>query len=307
VTRWQSRGTLARRAILPGNPASSGYPPHPDRLAARSHRSVASGSPEEPAHDPLSPAPARPWPAPVPACSNGGGSTTTQPPGDVAAARLVVSADTVVLQPTNATPPAIPRALPGTAGIDRYYRLTTPADRSFAFDLLTWQPGGAGDAVVSVAHLRDGDLVPTAPTSLGEAGMTPTGHGLGSADPWLATHGDGLARLTLSGTHQEGPAARGARRRRPADAGRDRGRAGEPDQPSGFGRPDAAAVAAHALQQRLAALRPAVAGRVGRSHQHRLLRRRPRRSVRVPALRAAAAARAGHRRSDGRRRLEDGA
>ncbi|MBL8735829.1 MAG: hypothetical protein JNL12_05320, partial [Planctomycetes bacterium] len=134
-----------------------------------------------------------------PACSNGGGATTTQPPGDVAAARLVVSADTVVLQPTTATPPAIPRTLPGTAGIDRYYRLTTPADRSFAFDLLTWQPGGSGDAVVSVAHLRDGDRVPTTPTSLGEAGMTPSGHGLGSADPWLATHGDGLARLTLSG------------------------------------------------------------------------------------------------------------
>lgn len=138
-----------------------------------------------------------------PACSNGGGSTTTEPPGDVAAARLVVSADTVVLQPTNATPPAIPRELPGTAGIDRYYRLTTPADRSFAFDLLTWQPGGAGDAVVSVAHLRDGDRVPTEPTSLGEAGMTPSGHGLGSTDPWLATRGDGLARLTLSGRIQK--------------------------------------------------------------------------------------------------------
>ena len=132
----------------------------------------------------------------IAACSGNSGSST---PPATEAARLVVAADTTVLEPSTERPPAYERPLDGVTGVDRYYRLTTPAATPFSFELLAWQPGSRGDASVAVAHLRDGASVPTSPTSLGEVGIAPAGQGLQRGDTWLAATGDGLARLELQG------------------------------------------------------------------------------------------------------------
>lgn len=129
------------------------------------------------------------------ACSSGG----DEAPANTETARLLVATDTTVLEPSTLRPPSYERQLDGVTGVDRYYRLTTPANEPFAFDLLAWQPGSRGFTEVGVAHLRDGDVVPTASTSLGEAGIAPVGQGMQNGVPWLSASGDGLARLTLKG------------------------------------------------------------------------------------------------------------
>ncbi len=132
----------------------------------------------------------------VAACS---GNSSSSPPA-AAAARLVVAADTTVLEPSSERAPTYERPLDGVSGVDRYYRLTTPAATPFSFELVAWQPGSRGDASIAVAHLRDGASVPTSPTSLGEVGIAPAGQGLQRGDTWLAATGDGFARLELHGT-----------------------------------------------------------------------------------------------------------
>ena len=135
------------------------------------------------------------------ACS--GGSSNATPPDQGSAGRLVVSASTTVLEPSSAPAPRYERTLADVGAVASYYRLTTPADAPFSFDVVSWQPAASGSTRVSVAHLRDGDMVPTRPTSLGEAGMNPTGQGLERGEPWIAASGDGLARLTLQGRIQQ--------------------------------------------------------------------------------------------------------
>jgi len=132
----------------------------------------------------------------IAACSGSGDSST---PPATAAARLVVAADTAVIEPSSLRPPTYERQLDGITDVDRYYRLTTPANVPFAFVVVAWQPGSRGAAEVAVAHLRDGDVVPSASTSLGEAGIAPAGQGMQNGQPWLSTSGDGFARLTLKG------------------------------------------------------------------------------------------------------------
>jgi hypothetical protein len=133
--------------------------------------------------------------AAIAACSGNGGSS----PPAAEAARLVVAADTTVLEPSAERAPTYERPLAGVSGVDRYYRLTTPAATPFSFELVAWQPGSRGDASIAVAHLRDGASVPTSPTSLGEVGIAPAGQGLLRGDTWLAATGDGFARLELHG------------------------------------------------------------------------------------------------------------
>jgi len=140
----------------------------------------------------------------VAACSSG--RRAEPQPAD--ASRLLVTADTTVLGRSAA--PADARSLDrlalelgATAAASRVeanYRLTTPADTPFAFDLVSWRDGGAGAAAVAVRHLADGDQTPaTDGTSLAAAGIVPQGRALATDAGWLSAHGDGFVRLSLQG------------------------------------------------------------------------------------------------------------
>ena len=128
------------------------------------------------------------------ACSHGSGSAAPLEP-----ARLVVSATTTVIDPDSGTPPPVASAEVDGARTERYYRLTTPANVPFAFDLIAWSPGSVGYAQVGVKHLRDGGAVPTAESSLIEAGVQLQGQGLMRGGGWLSANGDGYARMSIRG------------------------------------------------------------------------------------------------------------
>jgi hypothetical protein len=86
------------------------------------------------------------------------------------ASRLLVTADTAVLERSAA--PADARSLDrlalelgGTSAASRVeanYRLTTPADTPFAFDLVSWRDGGAGAAAVPLRPQAEGAHAPAA-------------------------------------------------------------------------------------------------------------------------------------------------
>ena len=130
------------------------------------------------------------------ACGGGSSGDRTPPP---APQRLLVTAGTNVLAPTSAAPAAVDVQALNGARIDGYYRLSTPADEPFQFELVTWGAGNGAD-FVAVRHLRDGDAAAAADGfSLARAGVQPAGQGLaGSGDTFFAT-GDGFCRLTLQG------------------------------------------------------------------------------------------------------------
>lgn len=129
---------------------------------------------------------------------------TPDEPQAPAASRLVVTADTDVLERSPLPPDqgALERLAAAGHGsrIEATYRLTTPADTPFAFDLVTWGGGAAGEAAVAVSHLADGGQDPAADgTSLAAAGIVPNGRALRIAGGWVSARGDGLARLSLQG------------------------------------------------------------------------------------------------------------
>ena len=133
----------------------------------------------------------------VTACSGGGGTgPTIDPP---TSARLLVSATTNVLDPSTERWPSVAAAAIDGARIDGYYKLTTPADTPFAFDLVTWRPGSSGTALIGVRHLRAGGGLPSGEASWIEAGVQLQGQGLFRGHNWLTANGDGFARLTVSG------------------------------------------------------------------------------------------------------------
>ncbi|MBL9078799.1 MAG: hypothetical protein JNL08_14935 [Planctomycetes bacterium] len=135
------------------------------------------------------------------ACDAGGREA---PPAPAATGRLVLTADTTVLEATAEAPSPAARdafaaAFPGEAP-SAHYRLTTPAGEAFGFDAVTWRDGSAGAASVRVRHLRDGDVDPAGqPDSLPVAGVAPEGRSLTTGDGWVTTSGDGLARIGLEG------------------------------------------------------------------------------------------------------------
>lgn len=140
-----------------------------------------------------------PWfllPLVLAACGGGSSGDRTPPPEPQ---RLMVTAGTTVLAPSIASPALVDvRALNG-ARIDSYYRLSTPADEPFQFELVTWG-SPIGFDFVTVRHLRDGDAATaTDGFSLARAGVQPAGQGLaGSGDTIFAT-GEGFCRVTLQG------------------------------------------------------------------------------------------------------------
>jgi hypothetical protein len=114
-------------------------------------------------------------------------------------ARLLVSADTVAIDPEPAAVARFDRQLLGGREEGPTYRLSTPANTPFAFDLTTWMPNLSGDAEVRVRHLANGGQAPTSPISLLEAGMHLQGRSIVQAEPWFAAGGSGFARLSVHG------------------------------------------------------------------------------------------------------------
>lgn len=136
---------------------------------------------------------ALPWTA----CSNGGGDTA---PAD--AGQLALAVNTTVLTPdATAAVPAVDRQRLGIGKVAATYRLTTPANTPFGFDLVAWQDGSRGSARVAIAHAKDGGQAPLGGVdSLAAAGLVPSGAGVSGVDGWLQAQGDGIARLTVQGS-----------------------------------------------------------------------------------------------------------
>jgi hypothetical protein len=134
----------------------------------------------------------------VAACSNGGGGSTA--PGTVG--QLTVAVNTQALQPDASAPvPAIDLQRLGLSRFGAIYRVTTPADTPFSFDLVAWDEAASGFTSVSIAHATDGGATPVGgPESLAAAGLIPSGAGLYSEGEWMGASGTGLARLTLQGS-----------------------------------------------------------------------------------------------------------
>lgn len=133
------------------------------------------------------------------ACSSGGGGGGTTVPAD--AGQLALAVNTTVLTPdATAALPAVDRQRLGIGRVAAIYRLTTPANTPFGFDLVAWQDGSRGSARVAVAHAADGGEAPRGGIdSLAAAGLVPSGAGVSGGDGWLQASGDGIARLTLQG------------------------------------------------------------------------------------------------------------
>lgn len=132
------------------------------------------------------------------ACSSGGGSGPTAP------ARFAVSVHADAIAPeAGAAVPVLDLQSFGVKGYGAVYRVTTPADEPFAFDLIAWNEGGAGTARVRVAHVGTGGNKPSGGVrSLAEAGLVPSGQGLFLDADWFTASGDGFARLSIQGRIQ---------------------------------------------------------------------------------------------------------
>ena len=117
---------------------------------------------------------------------------------------LVLAAGMEAIEPSGVDPAyQIDLERLGITRVDTVYRLTTPADKSFSFDVLTRAEGNEGWARVSVAHVADNKALPSgAPDSLALVGCVPTGTGIIGRLPWLDAYGDGFARMTLGGAVQ---------------------------------------------------------------------------------------------------------
>lgn len=134
------------------------------------------------------------------ACDTSSGGVPQPEPS----ARLLVTADTAVLERAATPPDGVSldrlRAALAAPHVEANYRLTTPADTPFAFDLVSWSAGGGGIAAVAVVHLADGDRVPAGDgTSLAAAGIVPNGRALRVGNGRVEARGDGFVRLSLQG------------------------------------------------------------------------------------------------------------
>ncbi len=88
----------------------------------------------------------------------------------------------------------------GVSAPDAVYDLTTPAGEPFRFEVLSRGSGNSGPVRVSVAHAADDGTAPAGGyETLLSAGIVPNAPGATSRGLWLDSHGDGFARLTLTG------------------------------------------------------------------------------------------------------------
>ncbi len=87
------------------------------------------------------------------------------------------------------------------ASIEDFYEFTTPSGEGFGFHVLSRAAGNSGSVRISLGHARAGTAAPTSgPETLIEAGIQPSGTGLGRHGNWLDASGDGFARLTVTGS-----------------------------------------------------------------------------------------------------------
>jgi len=136
---------------------------------------------------------------PLASCSNGSSGNSAPP-----APPLVLAAGMDSVGPQDQIP-QIPVDIGrlGISRVDQAYRLTTPADTPFCFDVLSRSESNAGPVWVSVAHAADDGVVPTTgPDSLAAVGCIPGATGILRRDLWLDATGDGFARITLRGKIQ---------------------------------------------------------------------------------------------------------
>ena len=133
----------------------------------------------------------------LPSCNDANAPTSIPDPGP--GARVMVTAETTVIEPTATVEPHDGLGRLGVTNVQSTYRLTTPSGEPFSFDVVAWKPGAAGSTSLAVAHVRDGSTVPADETSLAAAGIVVSARGLESRSPWFAATGDGLVRVTVKG------------------------------------------------------------------------------------------------------------
>jgi len=132
------------------------------------------------------------------ACSGSGGSNAT-----LEAAPLVVAAGSVAVQP--ATEDRLSSSVDldriGSGAIAAVYELTTPANREFAFELISRAAANSGPVLISVCHVSAAGSAPAGGVeSLGEAGIIVNAPGAGRRGLWIDASGDGFARCSIRGT-----------------------------------------------------------------------------------------------------------
>ncbi|MCU0726123.1 MAG: hypothetical protein MUE73_10085 [Planctomycetes bacterium] len=92
----------------------------------------------------------------------------------------------------------------GLPDVDAVYDATTPAGEPFRFEVLSAAPGNTGPVSVSVAHAETGGVAPSGgPESLLDAGIIPSAPAATSRGLWFDSHGDGFARIGISGRIEE--------------------------------------------------------------------------------------------------------
>lgn len=115
-------------------------------------------------------------------------------------ARVLVTTGTNVVEPSQAAPPAIDLTHLGATRIDAHYRLTTPANTPFQFELVTWQANDLNYAQIVVDHVSDGGVnVDNDPLSLARVGLVPLANYLISDGEYTVAIGGSFVRLTLLG------------------------------------------------------------------------------------------------------------
>jgi hypothetical protein len=132
------------------------------------------------------------------ACGGSGGSNTS-----LDAAPLVVAAGSVSVEPADQdrVSETVDLSRISAGGIAAVYELTTPANREFAFDLISRADGNSGPVQISVCHAADAGSAPAGGIeSLGEVGIIVNATGATRSGLWIDSSGDGFARCTVRGT-----------------------------------------------------------------------------------------------------------
>lgn len=130
------------------------------------------------------------------ACNSGGGGGVSDP---APAARVLVTSNTTQIEPSREPAPSVDLSRLPAPRLEQHYRVSTPVDEPFAFEVVSWAEGAEGAVTVGIAHVRNGDTTPADTTSLVDAGILPSGSGLAVRDGWVEASGDGFVRLSLQG------------------------------------------------------------------------------------------------------------
>jgi hypothetical protein len=132
----------------------------------------------------------------------GGGGGGGGPRVPAKASPLVIAAGLAALAPApdRSIADGLDLSRLGLSEVDAVYDATTPAGEPFRFEVLSSAPGNTGPVSVSVAHADDGGIVPAGGyETLLDAGIVPNAPAATSRGVWLDSHGDGFARIAITG------------------------------------------------------------------------------------------------------------